>query len=192
MSCRPHAYPWAAAVSALLAGVLGLALALAPAGPLRATADQNPGPRAQAGYAAQAQAASAAQAQPGHAAQAQAGHATEAQAASTAQAQPGHAAQAQAAPAAAAQAGPGARAGLVEAAFAEAVPARGPVCVPDSGGAGSAPAVPPRAGQEHACAPVARTSPEGVRPHRAECVRLPVRGPDRPAPGPVELSVMRV
>ncbi|MFD8146232.1 hypothetical protein [Streptomyces sp. NPDC059708] len=152
MSCRPQAYPWAAAVSAVLAGVLGLALALAQAGPVRAAADRDPGPRAHAGPAARAHAA----------------------------------------PAARAQAGPGARAGLVEAAFAEAVTARGPVCAPDSGGAGPAPAVPPRAGQEHACAPVARTSPEGVRPPRAECVRVPVRGPDRPAPGPVELSVMRV
>ncbi|GAA0296596.1 hypothetical protein GCM10010302_39120 [Streptomyces polychromogenes] len=132
---------------AVVAGVLGLALAFAPAGPGQAAADRDRAPRAQAAQAASAQAGRTVSA----------------------------------------QAGPGVRAVLVEAA-----PARGPVCAPDSGGPAPAPAVPPRAGQEHGSVPVARTVPEGVRPYRAECVRVPVRGPDQRAPGPVELSVLRV
>ncbi|MFF2194934.1 hypothetical protein [Streptomyces sp. NPDC058157] len=76
--------------------------------------------------------------------------------------------------------------------FTDTGPGRGPVCAPGSGGAGTEPAVPARAGHEHGSLLVARAVPEGVRPYRAECVRVPVRGPDRRAPGPVELNVMRV
>ncbi|MCX5377015.1 hypothetical protein [Streptomyces sp. NBC_00091] len=70
---------------------------------------------------------------------------------------------------------------------------RGPACAPGSSGHGPGdPAVPPRAGQEHASVLAARPAPEQARPHLALRVRVPVRGPDRPAPGPVELSVLRV
>ncbi|MFF4318688.1 hypothetical protein [Streptomyces sp. NPDC001568] len=69
---------------------------------------------------------------------------------------------------------------------------RGPSCAPGSPDTGRTPAVPPRAGQDHAPLPAARPAPEVGRPHGTMPVRGPVRGPDRPAPGPVELSVMRV
>ncbi|MCF3178530.1 hypothetical protein IPZ70_00975 [Streptomyces polychromogenes] len=88
--------------------------------------------------------------------------------------------------------GPGAGAGA-RAVFADAVHDRGPSCAPGPGGAGTEPAVPAsRAGHEHGSVLVARAVPEGVRPYRAECVRVPVRGAGRRAPGPVELNVMRV
>ncbi|MCX4692018.1 hypothetical protein [Streptomyces sp. NBC_01408] len=68
----------------------------------------------------------------------------------------------------------------------------GPSCAPGGPDHGGLPAVPPRAGGEHAQLPPARAAPEGVRPYGNLPVRVLVRGPDRPAPGPVELSVMRV
>ncbi|MCY0944727.1 hypothetical protein [Streptomyces antarcticus] len=82
--------------------------------------------------------------------------------------------------------------GAVQAAFAAAPGDRGPVCDPGAPGHGGAPAVPARAGADHAQAPAARPAPEEARPHGTAPVRVPVRGPDRPAPGPVELSVLRV
>ncbi|MGW2678337.1 hypothetical protein [Streptomyces sp. NPDC001436] len=68
----------------------------------------------------------------------------------------------------------------------------GPACGPGSGRDGVVPVVPPRGGHEHVSVLAARPAPEGVRPYRAGCVRVPVRGPGQRAPGPVELSVMRV
>ncbi|MEU7604955.1 hypothetical protein [Streptomyces sp. NPDC041003] len=68
----------------------------------------------------------------------------------------------------------------------------GPACAPGAADHGGLPAVPARAGGEHAHVPPARPLPEGARPYAAMPVRVLVRGPDRPAPGPVELSVMRV
>ncbi|MEU3402717.1 hypothetical protein ABZ766_02010 [Streptomyces sp. NPDC006670] len=148
MSCRRRPYPWAAAVCALVAGLLSLAVALA--GPLRAPSATPAAPAAHPG--------------PSQAGVAQAG---------------------------VAQAG-AARAGAVEGGFGAGGPGRGSSCAPGSGGAGTEPAVPVRAGHEHGSVLVARALPEGVRPQRAECVRVPVRGPDQRAPGPVELNVMRV
>ncbi|MFF3019610.1 hypothetical protein [Streptomyces sp. NPDC057939] len=80
----------------------------------------------------------------------------------------------------------------VPAAFADPAGSRGPSCAPGAPDTGRTPAVPPRAGQDHAPLPAARPAPEEGRPHGTMPVRGPVRGPDRPAPGPVELSVMRV
>ncbi|WP_030707994.1 hypothetical protein [Streptomyces sp. NRRL F-2580] len=68
----------------------------------------------------------------------------------------------------------------------------GPACAPGSHDHGGLPAAPARAGGEHAHLPPARPVPEGARPYVPMPVRVLVRGPDRPAPGPVELSVMRV
>ncbi|MFG2983013.1 hypothetical protein ACGFYQ_17455 [Streptomyces sp. NPDC048258] len=68
----------------------------------------------------------------------------------------------------------------------------GPACAPVAPGHGGTPAVPTRAGGEHAQVPPARLCPEGARPYGTTPVRVLVRGPDRSAPGPVELSVMRV
>ncbi|MEU9372200.1 hypothetical protein AB0D94_00150 [Streptomyces sp. NPDC048255] len=68
----------------------------------------------------------------------------------------------------------------------------GPACAPGGPDHGGLPAMPPRAGAEHAQLPPGRAVPEGARPHGNQPVRVLVRGPDRPAPGPVELSVMRV
>ncbi|MFF4327806.1 hypothetical protein ACGFY6_27935 [Streptomyces sp. NPDC048387] len=68
----------------------------------------------------------------------------------------------------------------------------GPACGPGSGRDGVVPVVPSRGGHEHVSVLAARPAPEGVRPYRADCVRVPVRGPGQRAPGPVELSVMRV
>ncbi|MER6313038.1 hypothetical protein ABT237_04625 [Streptomyces sp. NPDC001581] len=67
-----------------------------------------------------------------------------------------------------------------------------PACAPGVPDHGGLPAAPARAGGEHAHVPPARPVPEGARPYAAMPVRVLVRGPDRPAPGPVELSVMRV
>ncbi|MFD4868813.1 hypothetical protein [Streptomyces sp. NPDC058412] len=67
-----------------------------------------------------------------------------------------------------------------------------PACSPGVPDHGGLPAAPARAGGEHAHVPPARPVPEGARPYAAMPVRVLVRGPDRPAPGPVELSVMRV
>ncbi|GHI88434.1 hypothetical protein Sxan_57980 [Streptomyces xanthophaeus] len=68
----------------------------------------------------------------------------------------------------------------------------GPSCAPAAPDRDGPPAVPPRTGGEHAQLPPARPAPEGVRPQGTAPVRVLVRGPDRPAPGPVELSVLRV
>uniref|UniRef100_A0AAU2JT50 Uncharacterized protein n=1 Tax=Streptomyces sp. NBC_00049 TaxID=2903617 RepID=A0AAU2JT50_9ACTN len=80
------------------------------------------------------------------------------------------------------------------AAFAAHAGARapGPSCDPAAPDRGAVPVAPPRGGYDHAQVPVGRPAPEGVRPHGTMPVRVLVRGPDRPAPGPVELSVMRV
>ncbi|MFD0354073.1 hypothetical protein ACFVHW_10050 [Streptomyces sp. NPDC127110] len=51
----------------------------------------------------------------------------------------------------------------------------------------------PRAGgQEQAQLAAGRYAPAQPRPHDASRARALVRGPDRSAPKPVELSVMRV
>ncbi|MFD3696591.1 hypothetical protein ACFWUZ_10590 [Streptomyces sp. NPDC058646] len=68
----------------------------------------------------------------------------------------------------------------------------GPSCAPAGPGRGGLPAAPPRAGGEQAQLPPARPVPAADRPGATLSVRVLVRGPDRPAPGPVELSVMRV
>ncbi|MFF3860300.1 hypothetical protein [Streptomyces sp. NPDC002209] len=69
---------------------------------------------------------------------------------------------------------------------------RGPSCDPGTRDRGRAPGVPPRGAGEHAHAPVGRPAVEQVWGSRTPPVRVLVRGPDQPAPGPVELSVMRV
>ncbi|MCC0097280.1 hypothetical protein K7B10_21315 [Streptomyces flavotricini] len=69
---------------------------------------------------------------------------------------------------------------------------RGPACDPGTRDHGQAPGVPPRGAGEHAHAPVARPAVEQAWADRTAPVRVLVRGPDQPAPGPVELSVMRV
>ncbi|MEU9003007.1 hypothetical protein AB0D15_13785, partial [Streptomyces sp. NPDC048551] len=61
---------------------------------------------------------------------------------------------------------------------------------PHRHGAVPAPAV--RAGDGHAQLPPGGTVPVAQRPYAPAPVRVHVRGPDRPAPGPVELSVLRV
>ncbi len=68
----------------------------------------------------------------------------------------------------------------------------GPACGPGAPDRGGLPAVPARAQGEHGQVPAGRPVPEEARPHGAMPVRILVRGPDRPAPGPLELSVMRV
>lgn len=69
---------------------------------------------------------------------------------------------------------------------------RGPSCAPGAPDHGGVPAVPARAGAEQAQLPPGGTVPGAARPYSAAPVRVLVRGPDRPAPGPVELSVLRV
>ncbi|GHB64879.1 hypothetical protein GCM10010347_38470 [Streptomyces cirratus] len=69
---------------------------------------------------------------------------------------------------------------------------QGPACAPGAGDHGRAPAVPPRDGRDHACAPAVRLPAGPDTGGRALPAGVRVRGPDRPAPGPVELSVMRV
>ncbi|MFF4432520.1 hypothetical protein ACFYZ4_25575 [Streptomyces sp. NPDC001513] len=81
---------------------------------------------------------------------------------------------------------------LAAAAAASASDDGRPACSPGVPDHGGLPAAPARAGGEHAHVPPARPVPEGARPYAAMPVRVLVRGPDRPAPGPVELSVMRV
>ncbi|MFD6228899.1 hypothetical protein ACFWFZ_18755 [Streptomyces sp. NPDC060232] len=73
-----------------------------------------------------------------------------------------------------------------------AVQGGGPSCAPASPDRGGTPAVPPRAGGDHAQVPPGRPVPAAARPHADPPVRVRVRGPVRAAPGPVELSVMRV
>ncbi|MFJ3859208.1 hypothetical protein ACIPRL_23565 [Streptomyces sp. NPDC090085] len=68
----------------------------------------------------------------------------------------------------------------------------GPACAPAAPDRGGMPAAPSRAGGEHAQVPPGRTAPAAARPYADPPVRAPVRGPVRPAPGPSELSVMRV
>lgn len=96
-------------------------------------------------------------------------------------------------PAAAAQQAPPAAAHAVHAAPAVAYGGSGPSCAP-AGDHGRPPAVPPRAGDPgHAHVPAAgRLAADRACDSRAIPVRILVRGPDQPAPGPVELSVMRV
>ncbi|WP_405448135.1 hypothetical protein [Streptomyces erythrochromogenes] len=69
---------------------------------------------------------------------------------------------------------------------------RGPFCAPAAPDQGGTPAVPARAGGDHAQVLPGRPAPPVARPHTGLPVRVPVRGPDRPAPGPLELSVMRL
>ncbi|MCX4542776.1 hypothetical protein [Streptomyces sp. NBC_01565] len=69
---------------------------------------------------------------------------------------------------------------------------RGPACAPGGPERGQVPVVPPRGGGEHAHVPAVRAAPEPGWGGRAPAVRVLVRGPDQAAPGPVELSVMRV
>ncbi|MFE1789412.1 hypothetical protein ACFW7J_13650 [Streptomyces sp. NPDC059525] len=158
---------------AVVMGVLAVALALA--GPVRGTTDRAPGTRAAAAVAAPPPAAGipAERTAPRRAASAWPGG------------RPG--------PADEERAGRPEAAPGTHVAFAGAVPPRVPSFAPDSGGLGTDPPVPAsRAGHEHGSVLVARAVPEGVRPYRAECVRVPVRGPGLRAPGPVELNVMRV
>ncbi|MEW2583099.1 hypothetical protein [Streptomyces virginiae] len=72
-----------------------------------------------------------------------------------------------------------------------AVQGGGPSCAPASPDRGGAPAAPPRTG-DHAQVPPGRPVPAAARPYADPPARVRVRGPDRSAPGPVELSVMRV
>ncbi|MFD0269671.1 hypothetical protein ACFVGY_24370 [Streptomyces sp. NPDC127106] len=72
---------------------------------------------------------------------------------------------------------------------------RGPRCGPGPAAPDRAPAVPARAGAhlDHALAACARPAlPGGAAPCFVPGPPCGARGPDRPAPGPVELSVMRV
>ncbi|MFK0233831.1 hypothetical protein [Streptomyces vinaceus] len=69
---------------------------------------------------------------------------------------------------------------------------RGPSCDPGTRDRGQAPGVPPRGAGEHAHAPVGRAAGDQVWADRTPAAPVLVRGPDQPAPGPVELSVMRV
>ncbi|MEU6296752.1 hypothetical protein [Streptomyces erythrochromogenes] len=68
----------------------------------------------------------------------------------------------------------------------------GPSCAPAAPDHGGTPVVPARSGGDHAQAPPGRPVPPAAQPYAGLPVRVPVRDPDRPAPGPVELSVMRV
>lgn len=93
------------------------------------------------------------------------------------------------------QAGPDAAAAVRGAAVVQAAGRGAPQCGPGPAGPERDPAVPARAGgpTEHGVAAGSRTAPRGgwapcALPRALACVR----GPDRPAPGPVELSVMRV
>ncbi|MDJ0384264.1 hypothetical protein [Streptomyces sp. G-G2] len=82
----------------------------------------------------------------------------------------------------------------VTAMAATAYAGQGPACAPGTGGHEQAPAVPPRAGQggDHAQVPPGRVPAEREGDAPGRPARVLVRGPDRPAPGPLELSVMRV
>ncbi|MFJ7207688.1 hypothetical protein ACIQWR_29630 [Streptomyces sp. NPDC098789] len=71
-------------------------------------------------------------------------------------------------------------------------PERGPSCAPGDPDRGRVPALPLRGPGDHGCTPLARCAPEQVEHARGAPVRAPARGPDRAAPGPLELSVMRV
>ncbi|MFD9077509.1 hypothetical protein ACFYYM_10920 [Streptomyces erythrochromogenes] len=73
-----------------------------------------------------------------------------------------------------------------------AVRSGGPSCAPAAPDHGGTPVVPARSGGDHAQVPPGRPVPPAARPYAGLPVRVPVRDPDRPAPGPVELSVMRV
>ncbi|MET3982482.1 hypothetical protein [Streptomyces sp. PvR034] len=78
------------------------------------------------------------------------------------------------------------------AAAPHAVPDRGPSCAPGDPDRGRVPALPLRGPGDHGCTPLERCVPEQVEHARGAPVRAPARGPDRAAPGPLELSVMRV
>ncbi|MEU9142312.1 hypothetical protein [Streptomyces sp. NPDC048349] len=89
---------------------------------------------------------------------------------------------------------PGPAAPGTHAAHAVAREDGGPSCAPGPGDHGRPPAVPPRTGDPaHAPLPAAgRLGADPARNGAALPVRVLVRAPDQPAPGPVELSVMRV
>ncbi|MEW2412155.1 hypothetical protein AB0953_00220 [Streptomyces sp. NPDC046866] len=96
---------------------------------------------------------------------------------------------------AAVQAGPEGAAAVPAAAVVRAADRGAPQCGPGPAAPDRDPAVPARAGghTEHGVAAGSRTAPRGgwapcALPRALVCVR----GPDRPAPRPVELSVMRV
>ncbi|MET9695623.1 hypothetical protein ABZY31_01685 [Streptomyces sp. NPDC006529] len=79
------------------------------------------------------------------------------------------------------------------AAVPEAVPAeRGPSCSPADADQGRVPAVPQRPTGDHGHPPLARCLPDQPWHGRGAPLRVLARGPDRVAPGPLELSVMRV
>ncbi|MFE3763749.1 hypothetical protein ACFXPI_18550 [Streptomyces sp. NPDC059104] len=83
-------------------------------------------------------------------------------------------------------------AGVVGSVAAAGAQEQGPRCSPDGPERGGVPAVPPRTGGEHAQLPAAGVVPGEAGPRGTAPLRVLVRGPDRPAPGPVELSVLRV
>ncbi|MFJ4775033.1 hypothetical protein [Streptomyces sp. NPDC088762] len=89
-------------------------------------------------------------------------------------------------------AGPGARPAAAPARVIASDAQQGPACAPGAPDRGGVPAVPVRAVGDQAQLPPGAPAPEGTRPYRPIPVRILVRGPDRAAPGPVELSVMRV
>ncbi|MFG2876324.1 hypothetical protein ACGFYU_15235 [Streptomyces sp. NPDC048337] len=91
-------------------------------------------------------------------------------------------------------AGPGPRPASASARAADPAPApqKGPACDPTGPDRGGVPGVPVRVGGDHGQLPAGAGVPEGPRAQRAMPVRALVRGPDRAAPGPVELAVMRV
>lgn len=99
-----------------------------------------------------------------------------------------------------AQAGAGAgaqaravRTGVVQPHLAEAHTAgRAPSCAPGPAERGPLPAAPARGAGDQGQVPPARITAERSWDGRATAARVLVRGPDRPAPSPLELSVMRV
>ncbi|MEU3311557.1 hypothetical protein ABZ743_02625 [Streptomyces sp. NPDC006662] len=167
MSSRPVRRSRPAAVLALATALLAVVFALA--GAVRGTADGGPAP-------------SAGGVRTGFAAPAGAGEGT----APHGPPSPGFLPAVAASP----QGGDAPARAVARAASAGSEP--GPACGPGSGRDGVVPVVPSRGGHEHVSVLAARPAPEGVRPYRAECVRVPVRGPGQRALGPVELSVMRV
>ncbi|MER5809785.1 hypothetical protein ABT143_16585 [Streptomyces sp. NPDC002033] len=97
-----------------------------------------------------------------------------------------------AAPAPAAAHAPAAGSGNPAAEVLQELRERGPSCAPGAPGHGAVPAPAVRAGDGHAQLPPGGSVPVAQRPYAPAPVRVHVRGPDRPAPGPVELSVLRV
>ncbi|WP_371616673.1 hypothetical protein [Streptomyces sp. NBC_00454] len=113
-----------------------------------------------------------------------------------AQAAPAQAASAQAhavsAHAAPVQAGPAAVSAAAVVFGAAEADSRGPACAPGSPERGPLPAAPPRGAGEQGHVPPARVGAERAWDGRATPLRVLVRGPERPAPSALELSVMRV